>query len=173
MAHLRTWEISLVAADLFRRFDAYNSLVFVRDPASRFISSCFEYFRNFQPKTNFRNLGNARRIALITKLIRTELTRVQVISSHRYVHFSPQVWFIMHGDRQIVKHVYPIGGEEDALTSAFDILQIPREPVTVLNRAAADASKALFTKEIMEFVREFYAIDYEFIRAHDHLARGV
>jgi hypothetical protein len=169
LAHLRSWELAIVAPSLFERLAEFRSLVFVRHPARRFISACFEYFHNFVPEAGFGTLDVDGQRRLIHGLIETTLNHRLVISDARYVHFSPQKWFIFLGVRRIVGHVLPLFSSDEELVSAFDLLELPRVKVPTRNRSATPSFGRLYTPEVASFVDSFYRIDFEYFLATDHL----
>jgi hypothetical protein len=168
LAHLRSWELAIVVPTLFERLPELRSLAFVRHPLPRFISACFEHFRNFHKDTDFAALDAGRQAALIHGLIDT-LSHRLVLSDARYVHFSPQKWFLFLGIRRLVTHILPLHSENEDFASAFDLLELPRAKVQPQNRSTVPHLSQLHTPEVRAFVERFYKIDYDFFAATDHL----
>ncbi len=169
LAHLRSWELSIVAPSLFERLPTLRSLVFVRHPGRRFISACFEYFHNFVPESRFGNLDADGQQQMIHALIENTLSHRLVLSDARYVHFSLQKWFIFLGVRPFVEHVLPLYSSNENFAVAFDLLELPRAKVVAQNRAATPNFARLYTPEVRAFVERFYKPDFEYFAASDHL----
>jgi hypothetical protein len=169
LAHLRSWELPVVAPSVFDRLPELRSLVFVRHPGRRFISACFEYFRNFEREAEFGAQGAERQVQMIRALIDDRLSHGLVLSDARYVHFSPQKWFIFLGVRRLASHVLPLFSNHETFASAFDLLELPRTKVTAQNRTALPDPGRLYTPEVRAFVERFYKIDFDYIAATDHL----
>jgi hypothetical protein len=169
LAHLRSWELPVVAPSVFDRLPDLRSLVFVRHPGRRFISACFEYYRNFEREAEFGAQGAERQVQMIRALIDNTLSHGLVLSDARYVHFSPQKWFIFLGVRRLASHVLPLFSTNETFASAFDLLELPRTKVTDQNRTTLPDPGRLYTPEIRNFVERFYKIDFDYIAATDHL----
>ncbi len=169
LAHLRTWELAIVAPTLFERLPELRSLVFVRHPVRRFISACFEYFRNFQKDANFAALDAEEQSRMIHALIDNTLSHRLVLSDVRYVHFSLQKWFVFLGVRRIAGHVLPLFSDNENFANAFDLLELPRAKVKAQNRTGAPQLARLATPAVTSFVERFYVADFEFLAAMDHL----
>jgi hypothetical protein len=169
LAHLRAWELPVVAPDVFVALDSHASLAFLRDPLARFLSACAEHFRNFHPKARFARWGPLGQRLLIHRLIRSGRIQAGVRGDPAFVHFSPQIWFTHLGERQIVRHLLPIRSDRDDFAPAFALLGL--EPTTAReeNRTQGADWHALASPTVETFVRDFYARDYELL---DHLALG-
>lgn len=160
LAHLRAWELPVVAPDVFAALHIHASLAFLRDPLPRFLSACAEHFRNFHPKARFARWGTTGKRFLIHRLIRSGRIQAGVRADIRYVHFSPQHWFTHLGDRQIVRHLLPIRSEQDDFSGAFTLLGLPHAAPRTENRTPGADWQALASPEITAFVRGFYATDH-------------
>ncbi len=160
LAHLRAWELPIVAPDVFAALETRPSLAFVRDPLPRFLSACAEHFRDFRPRARFARFGPTGQRLLIHWLIRSGRIAAGVRGDYRYVHFSPQRWFTHLGDRQIVRHILPIRSEQDDFAQAFALLDLPPAPAQEENRTTGADWHALASPQITRFVRDFYAMDY-------------
>jgi len=163
LAHLRSWEIQVVAPEIFAVLDDYLTLAFVRDPLERFLSACAEHFRSHRPRSRFHRWPPAGKRALIQHLIRSRRIETGVMGDFRYVHFSPQVWFTHLGNRRIVRHIVPIRPGEDDLAEGFACLGLPYIPTKRANFTPNVEWKAVSSPEIEAFVRRFYARDYEML----------
>lgn len=160
LAHLRAWELPIVAPDVFAALQTRPSLAFVRDPLPRFLSACAEHFRNFRPRARFARLPPPGQRALIHWLIRTGRIESGVRADPRYVHFSPQRWFTHLGDRQIVRHILPIRSGDEDFTSAFTLLGLPLATARQENRTQGANWQSLASPLIRRFVADFYARDH-------------
>jgi hypothetical protein len=168
LAHLRSWELPCVTPGLFRTLDRYRSLVFLRNPERRFVSACFEHFRKFRGGESFLQLDSTRQREAI-KVFLKELTVGPVLNDVRYIHFSPQKWYVFLGTERLVTHLMPVFSEADDLAAACDLLEVPRRPVRQQRRGATGRFEQIMCPEIREFVSKFYAADYEMFESFDHL----
>jgi hypothetical protein len=168
LAHLRSWELPCVAPNLFASLSKYRSIVFVRNPERRFISSCFEYFRKFRGGEDFLTQPPAIQQEMIKDMLQ-EITPERVISDFRYVYFSLQRWYVYLGTQRIATHVLPIFSEDEDFAAAFDILELPRRPIVSSRRGAAGRFEHLICPEIRNFVTTFYASDYAMLDSFEHL----
>ena len=168
LAHLRAWELPIVAPAVYEVMKDYTTLAFARDPEQRFISACFEHFRNFGDAA-FLDMDTPGQQQRMESLIDGDLTIEKVISDSRYVHFSPQTWYFYAGRTRQVRHILPLLTDQDDFTAACTILELPLIHAEVRNRATRDRSESLLTPKLREFVRRFYAIDYALFGMHPHL----
>lgn len=159
LAHLRAWELPVVAPDVFAALDTNTSLAFLREPLPRFLSACAEHFRDFHPNARFNRWGPFGKRLLIHRLIRSGRIQAGVRSDPSYVHFSPQHWFTHLGHRQIVRHLLPIRTGREDFAHAFALLGLPQAPPRVENRTQGADWHSLASPEIAAFVRDFYARD--------------
>ncbi len=160
LAHLRSWELPVVAPDVFALMGEYKTLAFVRDPLERFLSACAEHFRGHRPHSRFHRWPPAGKRVLIQHLIRSGRIEAGVLGDYRYVHFSPQVWFTHLGRRRIVRHILPIRPGNDDLAEAFARLGLQYARVSPVHSTPNAEWKAVASPEIAAFVRRFYAQDY-------------
>ena len=165
MAHLRAWELPVVAPGLFAEWDSFNTLVVVRDPLSRFYSACFEHFRNFRPDTGFHTLSVHARIRLVQQLVQGDLTSATARGNPEYVHFSLQTWFTHFGPRRMARHIVPIRSEADDLAEVYRLLGVPYVEMPPLNRGVGAPWPAEGDPVINKFVRAFYAADYALLES--------
>jgi hypothetical protein len=159
LAHLRAWELPVVAPDVFAVLRTCPSLAFVRDPLPRFLSACAEHFRQFLPRFRFTRLPHAGQRVLIHWLIRSGRIQAGVRGDHRYVHFSPQCWFTHLGEQQIARHIVPIRSGQEDFSSAFTLLGLPPTPAKQENRTQGADWQTLASPLIRRFVDSFYAED--------------
>jgi len=160
LAHLRAWELPVVAPDVSATLESGTSLAFLRDPLPRFLSACAEHFRNFRPRARFHRWGPRGQRLLIHRLIRSGEIQARVRWDPHYVHFSPQHWFTHLGERRIVRHLLPIRGEREDFGPAFALLGLPAAPSRMENRTQGADWRALASPEIEAFTRDFYARDH-------------
>lgn len=163
LAHLRAWELPVVAPDVFAALDQHTSIAFLRDPLPRFLSACAEHFRDFHPKARFARWGPRGQRLLIHWLIRSGRIQAGVRGDPAFVHFSPQIWFTHLGEQQIVRHLLPIRSEQEDFAPAFALLGLPPAPPREENRTPGADWNLLATPTVESFVRDFYARDYELL----------
>ena len=164
-AHLRAWELPVAAPRLFAEWDSFNTLAVVRDPLSRFYSSCFEHFRNFRPHTGFHALSVPARIRLVRQLVEGDLTSETARGNVQYVHFSLQTWFTHLGERRMARHIVPVRSEGDDFAEVYRLLGVPFVAMPPLNRGVGAAWPADGDPVINKFVRTFYAADYALLES--------
>ena len=104
-AHLRLWEMHMLFPDIFFRIPYYRSLVLVRNPYERFLSSLAEYISTYKPDFDVDRTPPAAHCRMAAEIIEHELRMETVIGDVKFVHFSPQTWYILVGQRRLVRHV--------------------------------------------------------------------
>lgn len=169
LAHLRGWELPSVEPRVFNRLDEYRKLIFIRNPEARFISSCFEHFRRFRPDRRILDRDPPEQRALIKELLAEGITHERVMSDVRFVHFSPQAWYVFLGTRRIVDCLLPILSDRQDFSAAFAFLGIPPRPVPELRRGAQATYAQVMCAEFGDFVRRFYARDFQLLQSFHHL----
>ena len=99
--HLRLWEMQVLFPHIIRAAQTYRSVIFVRNPYRRFLSAIDEHFKKFQPSVQLATMSHADQITAIEAFIEKILNIGVITTNFRFIHFSPQVWFIRLGDRNI------------------------------------------------------------------------
>lgn len=163
LAHLRLWELASLRRPLMRRISGYRSAVFVRNPFRRLVSSLMEHIRNFRPQLGFQALDKAGQIDATLHILR-ELTPERLITDFRYVHFSPQYWYICLPGEPPAWTVLPLLDDPESLLAGFDTLGVPRGTPERLNRASYDHAHLLNDPRLLLFALEFYKADFELFR---------
>ena len=169
LAHLRSWELPCVAPNLFEVLESYRKLVFVRNPARRFISACFEHFAKFYPETDFHHKDAVTQRSIIGNLIETRLNHLTVLSDFQLVHFSPQKWYVFLGARRIADHILPVMSDHEDMSAAYDVLELPRRTLGREHRSSPERYRSLMDSTLDNFVKQFYRIDYEMLDSFDYL----
>jgi hypothetical protein len=172
-AHLRLWELQALFPRILAATARYRSVILVRDPLRRFISAVAHHFHYFQPNAPLDAMPPAVQIQTIEAFVDGILTQARIMTDFRYVHFSPQVWFILLGDRRVPERVLPLDGEKRFAAEAFAHLGVPDQGLTVENPARLDLSHIAASPKIASFVRTFYAPDYAFLEADPALRHMV
>jgi hypothetical protein len=164
-AHLRAWELAAMYPRLAETAACGNSLVFVRNPFTRFVSAFREYFARNHPQIPLGAVSPAGLGGLVEAFL-PEITMERILSDHRFVHFSPQIWFIRHGERDMVRHVIPMG----AVPEGF--LRLGLEPAAVgwENLSPVDMMPALESSRLRQFIETLYETDFKYLRADPALA---
>jgi hypothetical protein len=163
-AHLRVWELAEMYPQLAAAAAGGNSLIFVRNPYTRFLSAFREYFSRNHPDVPLGTLWPAGLAGLVEAFL-PEITMERILTDHRFVHFSPQLWFIRHDGRDLVRHVLPMGPAREA----FFRLGLEPAPVGWENPAPVDMAPALASRRLREFVETMYEADFEYLRADPRL----
>lgn len=164
-AHLRLWELAVLYPEVMRYFETYNSVAFVRNPFQRFLSAISEHFKQYRPSENLLDCSAAKQLLIVENFIDAQLTTDRIHADFRYVHFSPQSWFLNLGMERKVKHVLPILDDGKFGRHGLDILGLPAAPLKPRNVMEHDLSALLESKLIRAFVLGFYRRD--FLLLHD------
>jgi hypothetical protein len=164
-SHLRLWEIYALFPRIFHCAREYNSLIFVRNPYVRFLSALNEHMKKFQPQIDLAQKTPAERVAIMEAFVAKALNIARITTDWRFVHFSPQIWFLRLGDEQVPKNIVAMGGGDDFMAAGLRALELPDEGVPWVNPSPVDLSGALDSRPIVEFVENFYADDFAFFRA--------
>jgi hypothetical protein len=168
--HLRLWELHAQFPRLFACTETYNSVIFVRNPYARFLSGVNEHIKKFQPQINLAAMTPQQRVDVVTAFIRRVLTIARITTDWRFIHFSPQIWYLRLGDRVIPRHVIPMGSDDSFVREALSALGLPDSPVPRHNPSTIDLTPALASPDVSGFIREFYADDFAYLRTHERLA---
>lgn len=168
--HLRLWEMQAQFPEIFARAETYNSVIFVRNPRERFLSAVNEHMKKFQPHVNLAAMEPARRTQEVERFIRQDLTIARITTDWRFIHFSPQLWYIRLGSRIVPRHILPMDPEGRFVLKAAELLRVSDLAMPRHNPSPVDLSAALQSDLVTRFIREFYADDIAFLRGDAHLA---
>jgi hypothetical protein len=168
--HLRLWEMQAQFPQIFRCAESYNSVIFVRNPFARFLSAVNEHIKNYQQQIKLAEMTPAQRVEVVEAFIRQGLTIARITTDWRYIHFSPQLWYLRFGDRTIPRHIIPIGADGAFAREALAVLGLPELPMPHRNPSPVDLKAALASPVVTEFVHAFYADDFAYLRANERLA---
>jgi len=170
--HLRLWEVqALYPALLAAAETEYRSVIFVRSPYLRFLSALAEHFKKFQPNIPLANLSSHQQGQVIDQFLDRILTIAVITTNWTFIHFSPQIWFLRLGDRVVPRLILPMEAAGDFMERALDYLDLPRSELPHHNPSPFDLGHLLSVPRVSRFVQEFYALDFEFLRASPELAR--
>jgi hypothetical protein len=168
--HLRLWEMQAQFPRVFACAESYNSIVFVRNPHARFLSAVNEHMKKFQPQVSLSSMTQKQRVNVVEEFIKQVLTIGRIITDWRFVHFSPQLWYLRLGDRVIPRHIIPMGQDDSFAQEALSYLGLPDLPMAHHNPSPVDLTPALASPVVSRFVEEFYADDLAYLRADKRLA---
>jgi hypothetical protein len=168
--HLRLWEMQAQFPQVFACAERYNSVIFVRSPYARFLSAVNEHIKKFQPQINLASMTPEQHINVVEAFVRQVLTIARITTDWRFIHFSPQYWYLRLGDRAIPRHVIPMGSDDSFTREALSLLGLPNLPVPRHNPSPIDLTPVLASPVVSGFVKEFYAEDFAYLRAHERLA---
>jgi len=169
-SHLRLWELQAQYPALFDAARQYRSVIFVRNPYARFLSGVNEHMKKFQPHIDLAAMTPPQRVGVVEAFIEKAIHISRITTDWRFVHFSPQLWYLRLGDDVIPKHIIPIGANADFMTEALAILGLPGLEIHHINPSPVDLSAALQSKTVMDFVENFYSDDLAFLRSDARLA---
>lgn len=159
-AHLRLWELQMNHGALLNRLRHYRSLVFVRSPFRRFVSALLQHIRAYRPELDFDGLDRAGQHRAFNLVI-DQLSIERVMTDFRYVHFSPQHWFLRLPDNDYPWTILPISDSPESILPGFDALGVPRGDPETRNTAPFSCLSILADPAILLFIRDFYAADFE------------
>jgi len=168
--HLRLWEMQAQFPQVFRCAESYNSVIFVRNPYARFLSAVNEHMKNYQPQIKLGQMTPEQRVEVVEAFIQQGLTIARILTDWRFIHFSPQLWYLRFGDRTIPRHTIPMGSDDAFAREALSLLGLPDLPMPHRNPSPIDLTSALASPVVTGFVREFYAEDFAYLRADERLA---
>jgi hypothetical protein len=168
--HLRLWEMQAQFPRIFACTETYNSVIFVRDPYARFLSAVNEHFKKFRPQIDLASMPPERRIEVVEAFVRQVLDIARITTDWRFVHFSPQLWYLCLGNRIVPRHVVPMGGDDSFAQEALSLLGLPSLPVPRHNPSPIDLTLSLTSPIVRGFVQQLYAADFAYLRADARLA---
>ena len=168
-AHLRLWEISVLLPSVLAAASTYRSLIFVRDPYQRFVSAMDQHFKIYCPDLLPR-LPPEQQLLIVQTLAEKSLRLEMLRTDHRFVHFSPQVWFIQSGGFRLPGAIVPMDNHGGFIARGLESLGLPPCAVPHDNRSRFDLTHVLTSPKIRAFVRAFYAEDFAFLAADPALA---
>jgi tetratricopeptide (TPR) repeat protein len=174
-AHLRLWEISLLFPAVLEAALTYRSLVFVRDPYRRFVSALDQHFKTYCPDLPLLSMQPEQQVAVVEIFLQRILRLEMIRADHRFVHFSPQVWFVLFNGTRVPGHILPMDDQGAFTQSGLASLGLPPHAVPHDNRSRLDLTHVLASAKIRALVRDFYAADFAFFAADPalaHLAEG-
>jgi len=167
--HLRLWEMHAQFPRVFDCATSYNSVIFVRNPYARFLSAVNEHIKKFQKQISLEPMSPGQRIAVVEAFVRQGLSIARITTDWRFIHFSPQYWYLRLGDQLIPRHIIPMGTDDAFTREALSLLGLPELPVPRHNPSPIDLTPALASPIVTGFVRQFYADDFAFLRTDARL----
>ncbi|MCB8881835.1 sulfotransferase family 2 domain-containing protein [Acidisoma cellulosilytica] len=168
--HLRLWEMQAQFPDIFACAMAYNSVIFVRNPYERFLSAVNEHMKKFQPQIDLSSMTPAQRVEAVETFIRQILTVARITSDWRFIHFSPQIWYLQLGNEFLPRHVIPMGGDDRFMREAMLCLGLDELPIRHHNVSPSNLGAALTSSVLTDFVQRFYEDDFAYFKADARLA---
>ena len=170
--HLRLWELQAQFPAIFDKTATYDSLIFVRDPYARFLSAMNEHLKKFQPQIDIAGMAPAQRVVVVEGFIEKILTISRIMTDWRFIHFSPQYWFLTFGGRVVPRHILPMRDGDDGAFAQAGLAALGLPPVAVPrhNPSPVDLRVALTSLAVRRFIETFYEDDFAFFRADPALA---
>lgn len=168
--HLRLWEMQAQFPEIFQCAATYNSVIFVRSPYARFLAAVNEHIKKFQPRIDLPAMTPEQRTAVVEAFISQVLTIARITTDWRFIHFSPQLWFLRLGTRIVPRHIIPMLANGNFAREALAALGLPDLAMPHHNRSPVDLRPALASPAVRGFVQTFYADDFAFLRADSRLA---
>ena len=167
--HLRLWELQALFPSILEAARSYRSVILVRNPYRRFLSALDEHFKKFQAHAGLAGLPAAGQVKLVEHFIEETLTIGAITTDYRFIHFSPQTWFIVLGGRRVPGHVLAMDDQGEFAARAFACLGLPPRPLAIENRSRGTLAAVFQSEKIRDFVRRFYAMDFECFAADPDL----
>ena len=169
-AHLRLWEISVLFPSVMKLAEGYRSLVLVRDPYRRFVSAVDQHFKTVYPNLPLINMRPQEQTLTIETFIEQKMHLETLRTDYRFVHLSPQVWFLQLDGCRVPRDIVPMDGHGKFIVRGLESLGLPPQAVPHDNGSRFDLSHVLASPKIRAFVRDFYAEDFAFFAADPALA---
>ncbi len=165
--HLRSWEVQMFYAEVWSMMERSRTLCFFRNPAERFVSALYEHFKLFRHDIDLPSLPweEQQRVA---RQFAKEFELALALTSHFFVHFSPQTWFTHLHDRRVVETIVPLIDGFDAFRAAAIFLALPDIGPHARSLPQRDP-RDLLGEEMLDRVKDLYRTDYEFCATSDHL----
>ena len=170
-SHLRLWELHAQFPRIFECAQSYNTVIFVRNPYERFLAALNEHFKKFQEQIDLAAMTPEQRASVVEQFMQKLLHISRITTDWRFVHFSPQTWFLRVGNTTVPRHVIPMDNGGAFARSALAELGLPIVETPWTNRSPVDLSAVLRSPSVRNFVEQFYADDFAFFRANPALAR--
>jgi hypothetical protein len=169
--HLRLWEMQAQFPEIFARAATYNSVIFVRNPYERFLSALNEHMKKFHPQIELSSIAPEKRIEAVETFIRQTLTIASITTDWRFIHFSPQIWYLRLGNQFVPRHVIPMGRDDQFMQEALSCLDLPDLPAKRHNVSPSDLAPALSSPIVTNFVKRLYEEDFAYFRSDERFAR--
>lgn len=170
-AHLRCCELETLFPDLLAQVATYRSLVLVRSPYRRFISAVYQHYKVYWPGIPLAAMDRRQQRNMVEDLVEHLSADIErVVTDYRYVHFSPQTWFIHSEERQVPATVLPVDDTGRFSAEAFRCLNLQPVALPHENASKVDLSHVLGSARVLAFVQAFYKPDLAFLAASSSLA---
>jgi hypothetical protein len=167
--HLRLWELHAQFPHLFSCAETYNSLIFVRNPVDRFLSALNEHMKKFQQHVTLASMSTEEKLSVAEDFIQNVLNISRITTDWRFVHFSPQIWYLNIGGRTVPRHIIPVTKNDSFSRVALAVLGLPNLEIPWHNPSSIDLTPLRKSRVVMKFVEEFYADDIAFFLADETL----
>ena len=168
--HLRLWETYAQFPRIYSCTATYNSVIFARNPFDRFLSAVNKHIKKFQTQINLVEKTVPQRVAIVEEFIQKALNIARITTDWRFIHFSPQIWYLKIGDRKVPRHIIPMSKGNSFMSEACVALGLPQLEVPWHNPSPVDLTPALESPVVTKFIREFYAADLQFFRNESGLS---
>jgi hypothetical protein len=112
LSHIRLVDIADHYPEVFVKLLEYQCCAIVREPEERFMSSIFQRLREFHgiDQSVMTDARIKQEIQAVTEFLATAERRLPL----DYVHFMPQVFYVDHEGKRIVKNLFAISAFHDA-----------------------------------------------------------
>jgi hypothetical protein len=131
-----------------------------------------EHLKKFWPAVDIQAVTPLQRSLTVEEFIAKILNVSRIITDWRFIHFSPQIWYLALGKHQVPRHIIPMREENPDIFAKQGLaaLGLPVLPVPHYNSSPVGLSAALGSSAVRAFIQDFYEDDFAFFRARPSLA---
>jgi len=115
-------------------------------------------------------MSTEEKLSVAEDFIQNVLNISRITTDWRFVHFSPQIWYLNIGGRTVPRHIIPITKNGSFSRVALAVLGLPNLEIPWHNPSSIDLTPLRKSRVVMKFVEEFYADDIAFFLADETLA---
>jgi hypothetical protein len=97
--HLRLWEMQVQFPKIFACAELQLG-DFRAQSLCSFSLGCERAHQEFQPHIKLESMSPEQRVWVVEAFVRQGLTIARITTDWRFIHFSPQLWYLRLGDRR-------------------------------------------------------------------------
>ena len=141
--HLRLWEMQVLFPHIIRAAQTYRTVIFVRNIVSSVSSAIDEHFKKFQPSVQLATLSPPDQMRVIEAFVEKILNIGVITTNFRFIHFSPQVWFIRLGNTKVPTRTLPMDDRGAFIGRALEFLGLEQKSMKLENPSRLDLAHVL------------------------------